>query len=378
MDRTRQAVEMQLRAMGADSFELALFSRAPSTEVLVQRLHEGGAGTPLVNRQAERLARAIIQETAHRPLRGSALEEAARRIQQQSARMRLQVCTPAEILADVARLRHQNRQGLDIYIRAYGSIGLVLVDDLTAAALVRMKCEGAVPALVIETSPGNYQAWLGVSPVPIAQELATAVARDLADHYGGDRASAHYRHLGRVAGFTNQKPNRVIADGPHRGLQPFVLVREARGGVAPAGADLLARARERLAREPAVPALRESFMRALSLLGREHAPEDEGALAALYREQASRLVRMAPAGLVSGDPSRLDWAVVRDLRAAGHPPEIVAGALRAGSPHLEERKAGHVDDYVARTVSKVFSSPIEWNAVAERAPPQAERGTLGR
>ena len=40
------------------------------------------------------------------------------------------------------------------------SITFSLVDDLTVAAVQKMKNEGFTPALVVETSPGNFQAWL--------------------------------------------------------------------------------------------------------------------------------------------------------------------------------------------------------------------------
>ena len=185
--------------------------------------------------------------------------------------------------------------------------------------------------------------------------------------------------MGRLAGFSNQKQSRTIAEGPYRGRQPFVLLREASGRIAPAGPGLLARAQERLAAQPARTEPERSLLRTLALQGPEHERADEGALAALYRQQAVRLADR----LGGGDLSRLDWAVAGDLRAQGHSPAVVAGALQAGSPGLAERKAGHVADYVARTVSKVFAQPAARGA-PERAPPREdgpardEGGTSGR
>jgi hypothetical protein len=57
-------------------------------------------------------------------------------------------------------LRHQNRDGRNIYIRPKGEHHLTMVDDLTQEAIAQMKLTGFSPAVVVETSPGNFQAWL--------------------------------------------------------------------------------------------------------------------------------------------------------------------------------------------------------------------------
>ena len=381
MDRTRQAVEAQLRAMGTARFEVGVFSRAPGAEAIAARLRDGGAGRPLANAQAERLARATIQESAHQPLEGVALAETARRIQQASARMRLLPRTTEQIVGEVPWLRGQNARGQEIYIRSLESSGLILVDDLTARAVAQMRYNGATPAVVAETSPGNYQAWIRLAPGPIPEAVATAAARALARQYGGDPASAHWRHMGRLAGFTNQKPSRTITDGPYQGRQPFVLLREAAGRIAPAGPALLVRAHEQLARELTAresihSAPHPGFLPGRTFAERAGAPTEAGRLAALYHERAAWLGQRTFGEPLGGDLSRLDWAVARDLARRGHAPEVVAGAVRVGSPRLEERKAGHVDEYVARTVSKVFAQAPARKEMGERAPPR-EDGTWG-
>jgi hypothetical protein len=61
----------------------------------------------------------------------------------------------------------------------------------------------------------------------------------------------------------------------------------------------------------------------------------------------------------AGDLSRIDWMVTRDL-ALGHPgldATALAQAMREGSPQLEERKRGHVQDYIARTTSRALQDP---------------------
>jgi len=105
------------------------------------------------------------------------------------------------ILKSVLWLRHQNRAGRNIYIRPKGEHDLSLVDDLTKDALLSMKETGFNPALIVETSPGNYQAWLKHTE-QLSKEVSTAAARKLAEKFGGDRGAADWRHFGRLAGYT--------------------------------------------------------------------------------------------------------------------------------------------------------------------------------
>ena len=133
------------------------------------------------------------------------------------------------ILTSVPWLRHQNLDGRNIYIRPKGEHDLSLVDDLTKDALSSMKDSGFKPALIVETSPANYQAWLR-HPQQLSKEVSTAAARTLAEKFGGDPGAADWRHFGRLAGFTNRK-SKYRDDST--GLYPFVRLVEAGGGVYP-------------------------------------------------------------------------------------------------------------------------------------------------
>jgi len=152
------------------------------------------------------------------------------------------------LIRSVPWLRYQNADGRNIYVRPKGEHDLSLVDDLTAEAIQRMKATGFTPAAIIETSPGNFQAWLK-HPAILPRELSTAAARKLAEQSGGDKGAADWRHFGRLAGFTNRKPKYAS----EAGLYPFVRLIEASGVryaegerfVASVRFDLAAKARER-------------------------------------------------------------------------------------------------------------------------------------
>ena len=83
---------------------------------------------------------------------------------------------------------------------------------------------GFQPALVVETSPQNFQVWLNHGRT-LDRDMSTLAAKELAKRFGGDLSSADWRHFGRLAGFTNRKPERLLPNG----LAPFVRLRQCEG-----------------------------------------------------------------------------------------------------------------------------------------------------
>ncbi len=104
-----------------------------------------------------------------------------------------------EIEESIKWLRHENAKGAHIYVRPAGLHALSLVDDLTAAAIEQMKTDGFEPAVVVETSPNNFQAWLIHGQV-LDAAASTRAAKALAERFGGDLSSADWKHFGRLPG----------------------------------------------------------------------------------------------------------------------------------------------------------------------------------
>jgi NAD(P)-dependent dehydrogenase (short-subunit alcohol dehydrogenase family) len=68
-------------------------------------------------------------------------------------------------------------RGAHIYRADADLHALSLIDDLSAEAIARMKAEGFDPAVVVETSPHNFQAWLNhgqVLDVEASMDMAWA------------------------------------------------------------------------------------------------------------------------------------------------------------------------------------------------------------
>jgi hypothetical protein len=100
-------------------------------------------------------------------------------------------------------LWRQNWRGSHIYVRPKGENNLTLI-DLKYDTLAQLRRSGLPPAAVVRTSPGNYQVWIKHTE-QLNKELGTAFSRVLAQRFGGDVKAAAWRHFGRLSGFRNQK-----------------------------------------------------------------------------------------------------------------------------------------------------------------------------
>src|SRR5215471_7833434 len=81
-----------------------------------------------------------------------------------------------DIETTIKWLRHENGKGAHIYVRPASLHCLSLIDDLSVEAIERMKVEGFEPAVVVETSPDNFQAWLKHGQV-LDAETSTRAAK---------------------------------------------------------------------------------------------------------------------------------------------------------------------------------------------------------
>jgi hypothetical protein len=240
--------------------------------------------------------------------------------------------------ATASFLRIRNREGCDIYIHPYAggrNAGYILLDLDRAADKViqRMRNNGHHPCVILATSPGHLQAWIHVSTSPLEPSLATAVARQLARDYGGDPASADWHHLGRLAGFTNQKPARRT----RRGYAPWVKILHAQPVLAP-NANALMESASNLCR----PAGRSLPCSNTASIG--------AAQASLIYDRYVRRWQIRQR-FPSPDWSIVDLWVARDLLSRGLPAAAVRDIVRMGSPFFP-RLHGDPEDYLRRTLAR--------------------------
>jgi len=136
---------------------------------------------------------------------GSARYEIA--VRDGSGQVRRAVLTADEAMLQITRLVALNGQGHDIAVRPAAGLasGLVVLDDLTADDLRRLRADGHAPAVVTGTTDNRYQAWLRLSTDALDPQVAAEATRALQTRYGPGhaRALADLAHVGPLAGFVD-------------------------------------------------------------------------------------------------------------------------------------------------------------------------------
>ena len=289
----------------------------------------------------------LIHHRSRRPFPGSRLWTAAQLGQESIVRF----------------LRARNRDGYDVYFQPYvfsSNAGYILVDlDYADPTIIDlMGANGHDPCVVVQTSPGHLQAWIRLSSSPLEPAVATAAGRHLARLYAGDWASTDWRHLGRLAGFTNQKPARRTPDR----YAPWVRLVHARAGLAPCGASLL-------------ESVRQSIQPPASPLPVDWNTTDAGPVSA--PEAATIYQRCMQRWQIWERFPQPDWSIVdlwvaRYLLSQGMPAVQIQAILRLASPHFP-RRHGDPDDYLRRTVARA-AFPFPGRTVCpHHDPTSAER-----
>jgi hypothetical protein len=276
--RTFEAVVKQSRAMGAKAFEIGLFDPNAARRAMLPRLWDLDT-----------------------------------------------------LLRSVTWLRLKNAQGRNIYIRPAGEHSLSLIDDASIQVIEQLKSEGFAPAVVLETSPGNFQGWLHHGQI-LPKRLSTFAARLLASRFGGDLASADWRHYGRLAGFTNRKDKYRKTDGTF----PYVRLHEATGAIYSRAVAFLAEVKDLYDSEqsklPPVPCLR----RGTQCCSKVKSIED---------------FRAKP--IYGGDQTRVDLAYSVYALAHGVSENDARNAL-ASRDLMHKGNAKRQQEYIDRTMKKAL------------------------
>jgi hypothetical protein len=131
--------------------------------------------------------------------------------------------TAQEVLGKIPELTRANARGGNIFITPIDdAVRHVLIDDLKPPQLDELRQRGYQPALVLETSPQNFQAVVKV-PAALEKDASNEWFKDLNRDLGDEKITGLV-HPMRLAGFQNRKEKHQTAD---EGRRPFVRVVEA-------------------------------------------------------------------------------------------------------------------------------------------------------
>jgi hypothetical protein len=86
-----------------------------------------------------------------------------------------------------------------------------MIDDLTAESIERMKIEGFEPAVIVETSPNNFQAWLNHGRSSKPQKV-----RERRSYSPSASVAIRRARTGGISGGWRDSPTRSPSDCYHQ------------------------------------------------------------------------------------------------------------------------------------------------------------------
>ena len=249
--------------------------------------------------------------------------------------------------------------GCEWHVKTFGLPPVFCLDDLKKADIEKMKWDGIKPLAVVETSPENYQVWLGFKNCfgyP-EKQLSAPQWRLVIDYlnkqYGGDPAALVPGHQFRVPGFRRIDKPEWVAQLTETGvITDFKPIEKA-------VMDRLEEVQKKLERTEMIKEIVKENLGGSPLIleGSEDIPEW------FIRDKWVRYkteIMKNPPLTDDGDPdwSRIDFRVVRDiLKSTKRPDKLIDyqrySYLMLKSEGLERHKSR---DYPERTLDAVLDS----------------------
>jgi hypothetical protein len=122
--------------------------------------------------------------------------------------------TKAEMLRSVAWLKRMNARGNNVYVRPSGAHALVLLASLRTEHLNSMRSKGFAPAISIEVTGKEFQAWVKLSDRTLPEPVRRLTQARLVSGLVGEETQVVGDGYGRLAGCTDHGDG---PDSPGRG-----------------------------------------------------------------------------------------------------------------------------------------------------------------
>lgn len=213
--------------------------------------------------------------------------------------------------------------------------------------LERLIKDGYQPAVILESSPGSYQAIINVPKLGKAhdREIAIRLTRMLNATYGNPALSGGV-HPHRAPGYENRNPQQRREDGSY---PEVLLIHAARQECARALA--LSRQIEAECQREAARKAREPVQMADP--GFEPGTPIGDGIAAYQRHYRDILKTLAGGPV---DLSRVDSMIAVRMRLTGHSQAAIEDAIRECAPRIREKDEGRDwNDYAKRTARFAYS-----------------------
>lgn len=251
--------------------------------------------------------------------------------------------TPTELIAHLPEMHRLSIRGEHLYYTPLDADKhFVLVDDMSSESLGRLQAAGYQPAIIQESSPGNFQALLVIPKLGDERdrEVGNRLVRQLNQEYGDPNLSGCV-HPHRAPGFANQKPKHKRSDGSY----PVVRLLQAQRVEC---SQALASARQIAAELDRQSSVRRSPARLSTKSGTANPAAAIDAYRIHYRDLTRRPGR--------NDLSRVDAMIAVRLRVTGHAQAEIEAILLAGAPSVRtDSNHRNWQDYAHRTAAFAFS-----------------------
>jgi len=245
--------------------------------------------------------------------------------------------TPEEMETHLPEMLRLQQRGENIYYTPLSeNRHHILIDDMTRESMERLYADGFRPAVVLESSPDNYQCVLTIPKLqsPHDRDVGNRITERLNRLYGDKKLSGCI-HPHRAPGFGNLKPKHRREDGS------FPKVRLLKAEKRECGkAQELAR---QIAREYAAAQGPRQTRPPIAMR-----PGNASAAYYAHYENIRQHLNVE-------DFSRVDAMIALRLRATGHNREAALDAVRQCGPTIRERNEGRDwQRYAERTADYAF------------------------
>lgn len=246
-----------------------------------------------------------------------------------------------ELEAHMPEMLRFQRRGENIYYTPLSEEKHhILIDDMTRDTLKRLQEDGFRPAVVLESSPGNYQCLLTIPKLgtEFDRDVGNRITERLNQEYG-DKKLCGCIHPHRAPGFENRKPKHKREDGGYPQVKLLYAERRECGKALE-----LAR---RINREYAEAAEKRQAERRTFQMP-DFRPGNPTTAYYAHLENIRK-------HLTIEDFSRVDAMIALRLRSNGHSREAVEETIRACAPTIRETQVGrNWQRYAERTADYAF------------------------
>lgn len=258
--------------------------------------------------------------------------------------------TPEEIAQRTPEMQRLQRRGENLYYTPLSdNKHHILVDDMDRESLDRLIRDGYHPAVVLESSPGNYQAIITVPKLGTAhdKDVGNRLSDALNREYGDPKLSGAI-HPHRAPGYENRKPKHQREDGSY----PEVRLLKAERRECVKALAMASRIDAEYQRQATLKAQQPERSKAKPAL--ELAAASGSAIDA-YQLHYRDVLKRQRGGEV--DLSRVDSMIAVRMRVTGHDQAAIEGAIRQCAPAIRQKDEGRDwNDYAQRTARYAYSA----------------------